>query len=71
MMEMLVAPPNDEGWFKSTFSAGTGNCVEFRFVEAGIQLRDDKGSDSPVLTFSVAEWDAFLLGAFNGEFTIR
>lgn len=71
MSVTLVSRPEDGDWFKSSFSVNGGQCVEVRFVENGIQLRDDKIADSPVLTFSGAEWDAFLLGAWNGEFDIR
>ncbi|MDI5974062.1 DUF397 domain-containing protein [Streptomyces sp. SL13] len=64
--------PDGAGWFRSSFcGGGTGGCVVFRFVDGGIQLRDDKVRDSAVLTFTAAEWDAFLLGAWNGEFDNR
>ncbi|MGD3113011.1 DUF397 domain-containing protein, partial [Streptomyces sp. YGL11-2] len=71
MTATLAAPLDDSNWFKSSFSGNANACVEVRFAEGGIQLRDNKESDSLVLTFSAAEWDAFLLGAFNGEFTIH
>lgn len=70
MAIMAVSHPTDGEWFKSSFSLNGGQCVEVRFTAAGVQLRDDKIAESPVLTFSRAEWEAFLLGAWNGEFDI-
>lgn len=67
----VVSRPADGEWFKSSFSLSGGQCVEVRFMAGGIQLRDDKIAGSPVLTFSRAEWEAFLLGAWNGEFDLR
>lgn len=60
--------PHDRGWFKSSFSNNNVNCVSVRFVDGAAQVRDDKQLDGPVLVFNRGEWEAFLLGAFNGEF---
>jgi hypothetical protein len=61
--------PCDQGWFKSSYSNGGSNaCVSVRFVDGTVQVRDDKVAGGPVLMFNQAEWEAFLLGAFNGEF---
>lgn len=56
------------GWFKSSFSDHGGNCVAVRFAGNCAYVRDDKFADGPVLMFRRGEWEAFLLGAFNGEF---
>ncbi|GAA2052272.1 hypothetical protein GCM10009839_69510 [Catenulispora yoronensis] len=58
------------GWFKSSFSGQQGNCVAVRFASGMVYVRDDKVADGPVLAFNRGEWEAFLLGAFNGEFEI-
>jgi hypothetical protein len=59
-------------WRKSSRSNGSGgnNCVEVAFLDGGTTLvRDSKaGDNSPILTFTPAEWDAFLGGAKAGEF---
>ena len=43
-------------WRKSSHSGGT-ECVE---VADGVQVRDSKDPDGPVLIFTPAEWRAFL-----------
>ncbi len=64
-------------WKKSTRSNGTGgsNCVEAKKDSGGqhIFVRDSKETGSGIqstLTFSVAEWEAFVTGVKNGEFDI-
>jgi hypothetical protein len=55
-------------WLKSSAS-NTGNCVEVAFVEGGdVLVRDSKAPDERVLSFTPAEWDAFLAGVRAGEF---
>jgi len=44
--------------------------VEIAFVEDKICMRNGADPDGPVLTFTEAEWDAFVLGAKDGEFDI-
>lgn len=60
---------SSERWFKSSFSgAGGQGCVAVRFAGCTAFVRDDKVLDGPVLEFNRCEWEAFLLGVFNGEF---
>lgn len=59
---------SSQGWFKSSFSGSGGTCVQVRFAAGGVQVRDSKVADGPVLEFNRGEWEAFLLGAFAGEF---
>ncbi|MBS2964293.1 DUF397 domain-containing protein [Actinocrinis puniceicyclus] len=60
--------PQERGWFKSSFSDDNGGCVQVRFTQGWAQVRDSKDVTGPVLVFNQGEWEAFLLGAFNGEF---
>lgn len=56
-------------WIKSSHSAGNGACVEVRTSSHDeVLVRDSKDPDGPVLTFTRAEWTAFILGAKVGEF---
>jgi hypothetical protein len=58
-------------WTKSTRSDSGGNCVEVRQAEGGsIQVRDSKNPTGPVLTFTPAEWGAFIGGAKDDEFSL-
>jgi hypothetical protein len=56
------------GWFKSSYS-GTGGCLEVR-LGTTVLVRDSKDHDGPVLSFTHAEWTAFLRGVVNGQFDL-
>jgi Domain of unknown function (DUF397) len=57
-------------WRKSTKS-GLDGCVEVALIEgARVALRDSKDRSGPVLTFDAAAWQAFVVGAGNGEFDL-
>lgn len=61
----------DRGWFKSSFSNDNPpNCVEVRFEGERVWVRDGKEPDGPTLSFGRAEWEAFELGMFHGEFSM-
>lgn len=54
---------------KSSYSNAQGNCVEVAELPgSGLAVRDSKREDSPVLTFSRAEWAEFIQGVRTGEF---
>jgi len=56
-------------WHKSSHSNPSGNCVEAAQLAAGeVAVRNSRYPDGPALIFTRAEWDAFLLGARDGEF---
>jgi Domain of unknown function (DUF397) len=59
-------------WIKSSYSGPTGgNCVEVAFLADGdVAMRNSRHPDGPALVFSRAEWDAFLGGARDGEFSL-
>jgi hypothetical protein len=55
-------------WRKSTRS-GFDGCVEVALVEGPrVAVRHSKDRTGPVLTFSRAEWEAFVGGVRDGEF---
>jgi hypothetical protein len=54
---------------KSSYSNGASACVEAEGTEGGVLVRDTKlGEASPVLSFTDAEWNAFVAGVRDGEF---
>ncbi|MGH3615775.1 MAG: DUF397 domain-containing protein [Pseudonocardia sp.] len=56
-------------WRTSSFT-DNGTCVELADLpDGGRAVRDTKLSEaSPVLWFTAAEWQAFIMGVKNGEF---
>ncbi|GAB3139135.1 hypothetical protein GCM10027290_07730 [Micromonospora sonneratiae] len=50
----------DRDWFKSSRSADNANCVEVRFVDDAVGVRDSKDRGGPALAFSVAAWSGFV-----------
>jgi hypothetical protein len=64
----------DPIWRKSARSGNQGNCVEVAanlLPHTGeILVRDSKNPDGAVLTFTEAEWKAFIGGVHDGEFEI-
>jgi hypothetical protein len=62
-------PDNQPGWRKSSFSWQTGNCIEVAGLPAKvIGVRDSQNSQSHVLRFTSAQWDAFVGGVRDGKF---
>lgn len=59
-----------ETWRKATKSNNNGACAEVRRTADEIQVRDSKNPTGPVLSFTPAEWEAFLDGANKGEFNL-
>lgn len=55
-------------WVKASASQGVSNCVEMTASADGIEVRDSKDPDGPVLRFNRAEFAAWLDGAKRGEF---
>jgi len=59
---------NELNWFKSTRSTNGSGCVEVAKTPTGVDVRDTKDRQGPVLHFTPEEWDAFVGGAKDGEF---
>ncbi|GLY19954.1 hypothetical protein Kisp01_69680 [Kineosporia sp. NBRC 101677] len=58
----------DTQWQKATKSGQNGDCVEARRQNGQIQIRDSKNPNGPILTFTQAEFAAWIEGAARGEF---
>ncbi|WP_322778270.1 DUF397 domain-containing protein [Frankia sp. Cas4] len=60
--------PTTVTWKTSSFSNGAGGmCVEAGAYDGGVVVRDSKNPNGPTLSFSRAEWAAFVDGVENGE----
>ena len=56
-------------WRKSSMSA-SGDCVEVAVGREHVYLRDSAQIGGPVLAFLYREWEAFVAGVLNGEFSL-
>jgi hypothetical protein len=57
-----------KSWRKSSHS-DNGSCVEVADLsDGGTAVRDSKDPAGPVLTFTAAEWLAFVKGVKEGQF---
>ncbi|GGP71335.1 DUF397 domain-containing protein [Saccharothrix coeruleofusca] len=53
--------PIRTGWFKSSYSNPAQSCVEVRFDDGIVRVRDSKADGAgPVIAVSAASWKAFL-----------
>lgn len=69
--ERRKAEAMSEGWRRSSFCNGAATCVEVRTLpDGGVEVRDGKDPDGPVLRFTFAEWCAFTAGVLAGEFDL-
>ena len=67
----MTDPASADGiWRKSLMSTTQGECVEVALEESAVQVRHSRSPAGPVLSFSHAEWNAFLIGVRNGEFDL-
>ncbi|MBW1603125.1 DUF397 domain-containing protein [Streptomyces sp. JJ66] len=54
-------------WFKSSYSAQNGDCLEARYAHHGIvELRDSKNEGGSVVTLNSATWVSFTTALGHG-----
>lgn len=69
--ERRKAEAMSEGWRRSSFCNGAATCVEVRTLpDGGVEVRDGKNPDGPVLRYTREEWAAFVAGVHAGEFDL-
>lgn len=56
--------------FKKSTLSGNNGCVEIAMTSDKVHVRDSKDPQSPMLTFDMIEWRAFLGGVRNQEFNV-
>jgi hypothetical protein len=58
-------------WAKSSHSGPTGgNCVEVARLDDGqVAVRNSRYPSGPALVFTALEWQSFICGAKDGEFS--
>lgn len=49
-------PVVDQGWVTSSYSTGSGECVQVRHQPDVVGVRDSKNVAGPVLGFGPASW---------------
>lgn len=64
---MTSSDPDDRAWRRSSASS-QGECVEVAFSEQLVLVRQSRNPTGAMLSFTLAEWAAFLAGVRNGEF---
>jgi hypothetical protein len=62
-----MASDKARAWRRSTH-CDTNSCVEVAIADEGVFIRNSRESEGSVLTFTRAEWDAFVAGIKDGEF---
>jgi hypothetical protein len=68
----MAEPSSEPPRFRRSSFCGEGGCVEVAALPGDeIVIRDSKDTrpDAPRLSFTAAEWDAFVAGVTAGEFT--
>jgi hypothetical protein len=64
-----AASDSSLSWIKSSLSYHNGSCVEVAgLADDVIRVRDSKNPAAGMLSFTQAEWDAFIGGVRLGEF---
>jgi hypothetical protein len=52
----------DSQWRKSTRSGSNGACIEARYADKAVEVRDSKDTSGPILRFDGRAWSAFVSG---------
>jgi hypothetical protein len=67
MSAISTTDSNGKEWIKAGASANN-DCVEVHARPDGVDVRDSKNPDGPILSYNSREWAAFLTGVKDGDF---
>lgn len=65
-----MSSSGDWSLWRISSQSGLSNCVQVRHGVDAVQVRNSREPGGPVLTFTAAEWVAFIAGARLGEFDV-
>jgi Domain of unknown function (DUF397) len=71
MEQMNDSDPTDARWTKSSYSNGSGACVQVALIRGTAAVRDSKDPTGPLLVFTPDAWDAFIEGVRNNALIPR
>lgn len=57
---MAPEPDVDQGWVTSSYSSGSGECVQVKHLAAAVGVRDSKNPLGPAPAFAPSSWAAFV-----------
>jgi hypothetical protein len=61
----------NEEWQKPTRSGNNGACVQARFVDGVVEVRNSNAPDAGLVRFTRVEWDTFISAVDeDGEFRL-
>jgi hypothetical protein len=61
----------NERWHKATRSGSNGQCVEARFLDDVVEVRNSNSPEAGTVRFSTAEWTTFIAAVSeDGEFRL-
>ena len=61
----------NERWQKPTRSGNDGQCVEARFVDGVVEVRNSNHPEAGMVRFTRAEWETFIVAVdADGEFRL-
>jgi len=67
----VAIPLKDEDFQVSGWCGNRPKCVQVAIKKEGVAVRDSKDDTKTTLTFTNAEWDAFVKGIKSGQFDAR
>jgi len=61
----------NEEWQKATRSGNNGACVQARFLDGVVEVRNSNAPDAGLVRFTRVEWDTFIAAVDeDGEFRL-